>query len=221
MQQRSVCLILVVVVLMAGCATDRGRTQAEGTAVGAGIGTALGAGLGYLLGGKQGALIGAGAGALVGGTTGLVWSSHVASKKEQYAHEEDYLDAVIGSARDMNEKTRLYNASLTNDINKLDQETDALIQQYNQKQIKKATLEAKRKETEAKMTEARHKLDTVQKEIDIQQTVLKKEKEQGQSVQAQARLNTMDAQIHQLEQHRDELGKLFDTLAGIGARAKV
>jgi chromosome segregation ATPase len=213
--------MLVVVVLMAGCATDRGRTQAEGTAVGAGIGGTVGAALGAVFGGKQGAIIGAGIGGVLGGATGLAWASHVASKKEQYASEEDYLDAVIYSARDMDEKTRQYNASLTKDINKLDREIDILVQQYNQKQIKKATLEAKRKETEAKMTEARNKLDTVQKEIDIQKTVLKKEKEQGQSAQAQARLNTMDAQIHQLEQHRDELGKQIDALAVIEARAKV
>jgi outer membrane protein OmpA-like peptidoglycan-associated protein len=60
---------LLLVALVAGCATakDAGRD----TAIGAGAGGAAGAGIGYLVGGKKGALIGLGVGALTGGSVGL------------------------------------------------------------------------------------------------------------------------------------------------------
>src|SRR6266852_3957822 len=90
--------VMLSTALLAGCATDRGQTQAEGAGVGALGGAALGALTGYALGGAKGAAIGAAAGAGVGAGAGYVYGTHVANQKEKFAREEDYLDAVINSA---------------------------------------------------------------------------------------------------------------------------
>lgn len=221
MWHKILCL-MIIVGLLGGCATtDSGRTKVEGTAIGAGVGAGVGAVVGYILGGKQGALIGAGAGAALGGAAGYAWGAHVASKKEQYASQEDYLDAVIASARQVNENTQQYNASLTSDIDKIDREANTLVRQYNEKKIQKAALEAKRKETETKAAEAKKQLAAVNTEIEIQQKVLKQEKSDVKSAQAQNRLNAMETEVSQLEQRRDELGRRIDALAAIGVRVKV
>lgn len=220
MQKRVWCLILTIG-LMAGCATDRQRTQAEGAAVGAGVGAGLGAILGAIVGGKQGAALGAGLGGVIGAGVGLGVGTHVANKKAQYASQEDYLDALITSARHMNTQIQEYNASLTQDINRFDNETAFLVRQYNERKIRKAALQAKHKETEAKLTEARKRLEVVEKEISIQQEVLRKEKEELKSAQAEDRANTLNTEIGQLERRRDELNQQVTTLAAIGARVSV
>src|SRR5215510_1416336 len=104
---KDIMTVLLVVTLLAGCATmsDETRTKTESTAVGTGAGAAAGALLGYLLGGKQGALIGAGAGAALGAGGGYLYGNHVANRKKEYARQEDYLDALIVSAQRVNDRT--------------------------------------------------------------------------------------------------------------------
>ena len=215
------CLCVVIIVgLLGGCATDSGRTKVEGTGVGAGIGAVLGAGAGYLLGGEKGALLGAAAGAALGGAAGYAWGSHVANKKEKYATQEEYLDAVIDSGRKVNVESQKYNAALIDEVNRLDRETGTLVRQYNEKQIRKAIVIAKKKETEAKADEAKKHFEMVRTEIDIQKKVLDQERNEVKSAQAQNRLHTMESEIRQLEQRRDELGQQIDALAAIGVRVK-
>jgi hypothetical protein len=185
--------------------TDTQRTQAEGTALGAGLGVALGAGIGAAVGGKQGAALGALLGGLLGGGAGAAWGAHVASKKAQYANTEDYLDAVIQKAQIMNGQTQQYNTSLASQIQQLNKETNNLVRLYRQKQVQKAVLQAKYRETEQKFTEASKQLDAVNTEIQIQQRVLNNEKTAVKSAQTQARLNNIEIEIQRLEQQRDEL----------------
>src|SRR5215475_9173201 len=104
--KRQMIGVMLSTALLAGCATDRERTQAEGTGTGAIVGAALGAGLGAIFGGGKGAAIGAGAGAAAGALGGYALGTHVANQKQNFARQEDYLDAVIASARQMNEQTQ-------------------------------------------------------------------------------------------------------------------
>jgi hypothetical protein len=217
MQPKIISLILLIA-LLTSCAsmTDRQRTQVEGTGVGAAAGAGLGAIIGAIAGGKDGAWKGAVAGGLVGALGGFALGTHVANQKAKYANDEDYLDAVIANARQVNEETKQYNAYLDNEIQKLDQETALLVRQYNQKKITKVALNNEKAKLEAKLAESEKVLQAVKNELAIQKRVLKEE--QGQS---QAQLNALQAQIVELERHKAELEQQVDTLASIKTRVSV
>src|SRR5262247_3657698 len=109
---RKTASMLLVTGLLAGCAelSDTQRTTTEST----------------LLGTGAGADVGAGVGAVVGAGAGYAWGSHVASKRAAYARQEEYVEALLASARETQEQTRQYNAALTGDIQRLDRETARL-----------------------------------------------------------------------------------------------
>ncbi|MCB1757346.1 MAG: OmpA family protein [Gammaproteobacteria bacterium] len=75
-------LIVLITVLLAGCAsmTDSQRRTAQGTAAGTGIGAAAGAIIGAIAGDPA---LGAGIGAGVGALGGYVWSSHMEKQRKQ------------------------------------------------------------------------------------------------------------------------------------------
>jgi chromosome segregation ATPase len=221
---RKVIGFILLATLLVGCSTtmtDAQRTKAQGTAVGTGLGAAVGAGLGALFGGGRGAAIGAAVGAGVGAGAGYAWGAHVASKKADFARQEDYLDAVIASARATNAQTSQYNAALAADIQRLDQQTAQLVQQYNQRRIAKSALAQSHQEAGAKLTEARQQLQKLENEIAIQQRVLHQETNLAKTVQAQSSLQMMQAEISKLERLRTELAQQVQTLAAIGTRVSV
>lgn len=218
--KKPLCIVLLLTVL-AGCATDSQRTKTAGTLFGAGAGAGVGALLGAAFGGERGAALGAKLGALLGGTAGFAWGNHVASKKEKFASEEDYLDAVITSAREVNDETRQYNVELQNEINRLEYATQQLARQYEQKRVTKMALQEQVQEVDAKRAEAKKQLAMVESEIQIQQRVLQTEQKSAESVRAKSQLANMEAEIAQLEKLRSELEQQIDTLATIGARVSV
>ena len=78
------------------------------------IGAAIGARLGYLSGGEKGAILGAGAGALVGGASGFAYANHVASRKKEYFKQGDYIDALVASAKEVNQKSDTLRQEMAN-----------------------------------------------------------------------------------------------------------
>jgi hypothetical protein len=215
MKRQMICVMLSTA-LLAGCATDKERTQAEGTGAGALLGAALGAGLGALAGGGRGAAIGAGAGAAVGALGGYALGTHVANQKQKFAKEEDYLDAVIVSAQQMNDQTQQYNASLRDEVNALDRTTASLVQQYNQKAAAKVALQKEEKRLAAKISEAQGQLQKVGRELEIQRRVLTQERGQ-----APDRLKKLQTQVTELERNKAELEQQINRLASIKTRVAV
>jgi len=212
--------MILVTGLLAGCAglSDTQNTTAESTLIGTGAGAAVGAGVGALVGGGRGAAIGAGVGGVVGAGTGYVWGSHVASKRAEYARQEEYVEALRASARETQERTRQYNAALTADIQRLDRETARLVQQYKQRRIPKSALQRSRQETAAKLAEAEQQLQQVESEIQIQQRALQQEQDLARTTRVPSHMRAMHAEIRQLEQQRDVLEQQVQTLASIDAR---
>ncbi|MFL5624161.1 MAG: hypothetical protein ACJ788_01020 [Ktedonobacteraceae bacterium] len=208
--------VMLSIALLAGCATDRGQTQAEGTGAGAVIGALTGAAVGALAGGKKGAIIGAAAGAGVGAGAGYAYGNHVANQKEKFAREEDYLDAVINSAQQMNEQTQQYNASLRSEVNTLDRETALLVRQYNQRAITRGELQKEEQRLATKISEAQKQLQRLGKEMEIQRGVLAKE--QGQS---QEHLKKLQMEVAELERQKTELEQHINRLASIKTRVAV
>ena len=215
--------MILVTGLLAGCAglSDTQRTTVESTAIGTGAGAAVGAGIGALVGGGRGAAIGAGVGGVVGGGAGYAWGSHVASKRVEYARQEDYVKALRASARETQEQTRQYNAALTADIQRLDRETARLVQQYKQRRIPKSALQRSRQATAAKLAEAEQHLQHVESEIHMQQRALQQEQDQMRTARVPSQWRAMHAEIKQLELQRDVLEQQVQTLASIDARLAV
>jgi hypothetical protein len=220
---RKTASMILVTGLLAGCAglSDSLRTTTESTLIGTGAGAAVGAGVGALVGGGRGAAIGAGVGGVVGAGTGYAWGSHVASKRAEYARQEDYANALLASARETQEQTRQYNAALTGDIQRLDRETARLVQQYKQRRISKSTLQRSRQETSAKLAEAEQHLQHVESEITIQQRALQQEQDLARTARVSSHVRAIHAEIGQLERQRGVLAQQVQTLASINARLAV
>jgi hypothetical protein len=220
---RKTASMILVTGLLAGCAglSDSQRTTGESTVIGTGVGAAVGAGVGALVGGGRGAAIGAGVGGVVGAGTGYAWGSHVASKRAEFARQEDYVNAMLASARETQEQTRQYNVTLTADIQRLDRETARLVQQYKQRRITKSALQRSRQETAAKLAEAEQQLQHVETEINIQQRALQQKQDLARTAQVPNHVRAMHAEIRQLERQRGMLEQQVQTLASINARLVV
>lgn len=213
---KKIVSFLLLIALTAGCATDRQRTQAQGAGLGAAAGAAVGAAIGAATGGKGGAVKGALIGGGIGLIGGLVYANHVANLKAQYASEEDYLDACIAAAENVNRETQQYNASLEREIKDQEQEVDRLVKAYNNRQVTKAALKKKQQSLQTDLDEAQKRLQRAKDEIVIQREVLRRE--QGKS---QAQLAKLDGKIKQLEQSVAELEQTTNHLAAIQQRMSI
>lgn len=219
---RFIAIILILAMGSMGCTTtgttsDGQRTRNEGTAVGAGTGAVLGGLIGALVGGdSKGALIGAAIGAAAGGAAGYAYGDHVASKKAEYAKEEDWLDECIVSARKINQETLAYNKKIGNDIVRLDAETRKLEKQYAAKQADKKTLLAQKKNIDAAIKNADEKLARAKFERDSQKQALSQVDQKGSSDQSKAldaEIKTLSTLISELEQHSEDLASLSGRMA--------
>lgn len=111
---RCICAVLAVVVALGGCASGQGLsgrtspiqaqaddfklTVVEGAVVGAVVGGLAGA---LLSGGDARRIV---QGAAIGGGIGAIGGYAIAGQKQQYAQQEDALNAVIADSRQRNEK---------------------------------------------------------------------------------------------------------------------
>ncbi len=212
--------VLMIAAFVAGCAgmSDSRRTKTEGTAAGAGIGAVVGAAAGQIFGrDTESTVIGAALGAAIGGGAGWVYGNHVANKKAQYASQEDYLNACIASARQVNNETRQYNASLRTEISRLNQEIDLLVAKNRQNRSYRNQLARKREEVQQKQTDANNRLQRAQDEVAIQKEVLSREKGGGSSNEVRA----LDQEIARLEQTARELESQTQALAAIDQKARI
>jgi hypothetical protein len=217
MRQRLLSLGLLSIFIV-GCAnmTDRQKTQAQGAGVGTLAGAAVGASLGAIFGGERGAAIGAAVGGGAGLLAGTAFGTHVANQKEKFAREEDYLDAVITSARQVNNEAKQYNVSLANEINTLDAKTTQLVKQYNQKRMSKKVLEDNKRIVTQKLAEADAQLRKVKNELSNQSKVLNEIQDQSS-----AQVKQWDNEIAELTKNRSDLEEQVTKLAAIRTRVSV
>lgn len=215
-------LVLAMCVMSVGCVStgstpDSQRTKKEGAAVGAGTGAVLGGLIGLLVGrDSKGALIGAAVGAVAGGAAGYAYGNHVASKKAEYAKEEDWLDQCITSAREVNQDTRTYNKKIGEDIALLETKTQKLKEQYASKQADKQTLLAEKKNIDAAIKTTGEKLDRAKFELDSQkQAIAQVDKKDAtdQSKALDAEITKLEGLIAQLEQHGKDLAGLSSRMS--------
>ena len=210
--------ITLITTALSGCATtDSGKTKTQGTVFGAGIGAGLGALLGAAVGGKEGAAKGALLGGALGAAGGFAYGNHVAGKKEKFANQEDYLNAVIAEAEKVNQETRQYNVSLRRDINKLEDETRHVKLAVSRGHANRSVLRKQIQKIEQEEIEAKEQLAKINRELGVQQQVLaESEKERGSS---QQQLQQIQQEIALLEENKRELEGNVESLASLRAQA--
>lgn len=224
---RFIALVLAVMLcaMPMGCVSSNGpntadaeRTRNEGTATGVGAGALIGGIIGAVVGGDtKGALIGAAIGAAAGGAAGYAYGNHVASKKAEYAKEEDWLDQCIASAQQVNKDTLAYNAQLKTDIAQLEAKTRELEAQYAAKKTGKEALLAEKKTIDAAIKATNEKLDRAKFELDSQKQAVAQVEQKGSAGKSKA----LDDEIAKLEGLVNELEQHSENLAGMSSRMSV
>jgi uncharacterized protein YhaN len=218
--------LIIIIVFFTGCATtsqmsDKDKTVSQGAGIGAAAGAALGALFGQLAGRDTkstmlGAIIGGTIGAIAGGTYG----EHVVYKKSQYASREDYLDACIASANQVNRQASQFNYALANEIRTLDRESRQILAKYQQQQVKTAALTNKKNQIDKKASEIQEQLQRALAEIALQKEVLAREKGKP-TQQSAAHLATLDQKVKELEHTVSQLEGKAQALANISQSLSV
>lgn len=211
--KKSLCIVLLVS-LLSGCASmsDRERTQAQGTGVGAVLGAVVGGVVGHQLGYRDAGIL---VGAALGGAAGRAYGGHIASKKEEFASQEDYLDACLAEARKQYQEARAYNDKLYQDIARLNRELDELLTAGQRSRSEQAALRTWREQVQARIRSAEEQVEALNVEITIQNSVVAQEETDGDA----ARIAQLRSEIRNLEALRDELREGASQLAAMNNRA--
>ncbi|MBF0477631.1 MAG: hypothetical protein HQK59_17760, partial [Deltaproteobacteria bacterium] len=126
---------------------------------------------------------------------------------------EEYLDACIDSAQKMNAGAQKYNTLLAADVKKLTDESQELMLAHEEVSGKKMALLLQVQKVQALQKEAEDNLKVARKELELQQGVLKKEKDQNPE-----RLARLQDQVNQLEKEADFMAEQTKQLADLNSR---
>lgn len=210
----------LIIMMLAGCAmqNDSDKTRAQGAGTGAAIGAIVGAGVGQAIGGDtESTILGAAIGGGVGAAAGYAYGDHVASKKKDYATQEDWLDACIVSAEKVNAETENYNRELAGQLHEMKKKSNLLAEQYKQKKVNKDALLTQKKEIDTTLAQANEKLEKAQFELENQQVVARFNSQKSQELRAKK----LDEEIGRLKSAIDELENSTTTLASLSASMAV
>lgn len=159
---------VVTTLVLAGCATDRQQTQAEGATAGALAGAVLG---GLLGGGRDGAALGA----MLGAGMGAVAADKVADKKTAYIQREDALRASADQAQKLAQKLRDGNDALGREITTLDASVQRLRTARLSAESRRNLAQSQQQSLTALVGRVTQQLAQVRQEISQQTTVLQAE----------------------------------------------
>jgi hypothetical protein len=205
--KRTVALVIIVA-LLAGCATTEQQTRTEGTAAGAGIGALIGAGIGALAGGGKGAAIGAGVGAVVGGVAGYSYANSIVKRRQLLQGKENDLDARISYAQAVNKDTQDYNARLEQQVAATRDKIDDLEAKVRRNEISQSALKREKNSLSKELSEARDNQALIQKELaDLNE--FRSNHEQS---------SQLDAEIDRLEMSLSRVKKNTNALAALNQR---
>jgi uncharacterized protein YcfJ len=217
----SLLLILALISgVFSGCANitnDSTRTKTEGTLVGAGAGAVLGAGIGALAGGSRGALIGGHLGAAGGSLAGSLVGDHIANNKAEYASQEEWLDACIAQAKQVNAESVRYNAQLKKEIADYDKQASKLLADYKAKKASRDAMLAEAGVLNKKSEEIKANIATLENELKNHRAVAKDARENGNT----AHLTAINKEIATLEKQIQQMRDYNNRLASISVRVAV
>jgi uncharacterized membrane protein len=218
---------VVLATLLSGCVTTENAVRSDPPAP-AGTddqtatkvqGTVLGAVMGGLIGAATGDTKGALIGATVGAGLGYVAGSEVAKRKAQYVREEDFLDAEIAQARELNSEAIAYNATLRRQIAALDSESAQLAAKYRSGKASRDQMIAQRNTVQARLQKSQEVESSLRKEHEIKVAVVNEER--GQRGADDPYVKSLDAQVKELQTNIDNLHQGSTQLARIDERLSV
>ena len=187
---------------------DQTATKVQGTALGALIGGAVGA----LAGDTKGAIIGA----LAGAGLGYYAGNEVAKRKAQYASEEDFLDAEIAQANEMNKEMAAYNSKLREKIFSLEAESKRLAVQYKSGKVSRDTLIAKRSVVQERLKKNQEVEKSLKREHEIKVVILTEQK--GQRDANDPYIKSLEREVAELQANVEALHQGSTQLASIDER---
>ena len=194
-------LIAALLPLVTGCQTDRGKTVGQATAAGTLIGAAAGAAIGYAVDEGDGAAWGAAIGAAAGAGTGYVVGSNEADDKEEYARLEAELQSDIAHAKARRADVSQEVAAIHADINRLEQEQQALLATNESLANQQAQIVARQNELDRSIEASRVTITKVEEEIRYQRD------RQSRYPADWALRQALEQEIRQLESQRLELDR--------------
>jgi len=217
------CVGLSLVLLLAGCAgtaetgepltpaqasmrqqsADYNRTILEGVGVGALGGAARGAGIGAVASSNNrgmGALIGAAIGAVAGGIAGGVTGSYYANKKQEYANEEQRLDAVIADIASENQKLEALNRTTQDVVAEDKRKLDSIEQDLAAKKITKAQAQRELASIDGDRRVIEQTITNLKKRRDEWKQVAVQARQEATSGTGNAKVAEIDREIEQLSQ---------------------
>lgn len=206
----------LILCMASGCATmsDEQTTTAQAAGMGAALGALAGGIIGHQTGrGIEGALIGSVFGAAAGG----MYGQHVSQRKAAFASEEEYLDACIAQAAEVNRLAVAYNQGLREEVAALDSKSAELMAAYEAQTAERTQVVAMQRELAQALEKAQQSLAAITKEISVQQGVVEAERTSAGSEQ----LAQLENQIRMLEEQKAELADHTDRLAAINNRISV
>lgn len=188
---------------------SKSSTVAEGAVVG----TAAGAAIGLVACGKKKGAECALLGGLIGAIVGTVAGIFVDTKQSEYATTEDYYDAQIKEATQLNQAMAQHNRNLRQSIQADRRQMDSLIAQYQSGKASKSQLETLRNDIEKKRQSNSNNLKDLDKELEKQQTLLVK-MQQEKSRKA----DLLRKQIKKTQDETTALRKSVDEMGNLSAK---
>lgn len=188
---------------------SKSSTVAEGAVVG----TAAGAAIGLVACGKKKGAECALLGGLIGAIVGTVAGIFVDTKQSEYATTEDYYDAQIKEATQLNQAMARHNRNLRQSIQADRRQMDSLIAQYQSGRANKTQLETLRNDIEKKRQSNSNNLKDLEKELEKQQTLLAK-MQQEKSRKA----DLLRKQIKKTQDETTALRKSVDEMGTLSAK---
>jgi uncharacterized protein YcfJ len=167
------------------------KTVIEGTVLGA----VVGAGVGYAVSRDA---KGAAAGGVIGGALGNVAGHHVANKQRDYATKEERLDAVIGEAKERNEKLAKHVDAMERVVRENRAKLTELKMQLKRKKITKDQYRARLGSLAQDEEVMKHTL--TQAKADQKKLQDERKNLTGSDQQTRDRRASLDAELDQLKQ---------------------
>jgi len=224
---RRLISFVIALLLISGCAStgtatgsnktisDATQTKVEGAAISAGFGALLGAGIALATGNKDDALKYALVGAAAGGLLGYVAGNRVAQIKEQYATEEERLDAEIKLAAELNQELISQNEATKNQISSLEREIASILSSNTSRQKQIATLQVKKSQADGLIKQNNETVSNIRTELDAligyKQSVEQTQDAQ-QINQMEQEITTLQTNIAMLDQSNRQMAQMAESL---------
>ncbi len=208
--KRLIPFLLCFALVLPGCAakTDDGtRTVAEGTGAGVVAGAVLGGILAIATGDAKWVAIGAG----VGGVIGLGAGVYVAKKKEEYATQEQWLDACIKEAQSSNKAIASYNAQLRKRLGELNLKSTRLAADYNRQAAKASDMKAMQNAIAEQQKANDTYISNAEKQIARQKGYVRDaraEKKNEQAAIIEEEISRMEVQVAELREESSKLASM-------------